>query len=68
MAPEGETHNGHGVLTRGNGLPIDTDGLRQKLDDARIEVVAFVKKHPVECLTGAVVAGFFLGRLAARRW
>jgi ElaB/YqjD/DUF883 family membrane-anchored ribosome-binding protein len=30
--------------------------------------VSFVRENPVMCLVGAVGVGYFVGRLASRRW
>ncbi|MHB8419782.1 MAG: hypothetical protein ACYDCL_17030 [Myxococcales bacterium] len=67
MAAEREAQNGHGGIS-GDGLPIEADELRRRLDSASREAAAFVRQHPLECLAGALVAGFFIGRLISRRF
>jgi ElaB/YqjD/DUF883 family membrane-anchored ribosome-binding protein len=49
--------------------------LEQRYDDARNQLrgandsaVTFIRENPVLCLVGAVGVGYFVGRLASRRW
>ncbi|QDG54935.1 hypothetical protein FIV42_21160 [Persicimonas caeni] len=49
--------------------------LEQRYDDARVQLrhandsaVQFIRENPVVCLVGAVGIGYFVGRLASRRW
>lgn len=41
---------------------------RQALGEAQHKTADFVRQHPVVCIGGALVAGYLLGRVAARRW
>ena len=41
---------------------------KQALASAQNKTADFVRQHPVVCMSGALVAGYLLGRVAARRW
>ena len=49
--------------------------LEQRYDDARVQLrqandtaVSFIRENPALCIVGAVGIGYFVGRLASRRW
>jgi ElaB/YqjD/DUF883 family membrane-anchored ribosome-binding protein len=68
MAREGEAQNGHQRLAGGDGFSLQANELRRRLDSASRELTAFVRQHPLECLGGALVVGFVVGRLVSRRY
>ncbi len=78
MAREGEMQNGGGSGAgawgagegHGRGLPVglQPEEIRRRLDAASREIVSFVRRHPLESLAGALVLGFFAGRLVSRRF
>ena len=55
-------------LTQSSGSQEPLIRAQEMLVEANATVVTFVRRHPVPCLIGAVAAGYFLGRAAARRW
>ncbi len=49
--------------------------LEQRYDDARMQLrqandtaIHFIRENPTLCIIGAVGIGYFVGRLASRRW
>lgn len=44
------------------------DTTRARLDNLNDQAVDFIRENPGVCIVGAVALGYFVGRLAARRW
>lgn len=57
-----------GELTEPAAAQEQLQRARQALAQAQTKSADFIRQHPVVCLSGALVAGYLLGRVAARRW
>jgi hypothetical protein len=38
--------------------------MKERVSDASVKAVAFIKAHPAQCLIGALAIGYLAGRLA----